>query len=122
EARFTYSGESVQRAVLTFNQAAARFVLDNLKFEREVAAPFDPSNFFAITVDHRPIRLETFTPGDREGEFDNGLNPMLRLYDAEGNLVASDDNSAPDSRNAQLMFQVPRGAAGTYFVEVTASD
>jgi len=121
EALFTYSGELVQRAVLNFNQTAARFVLDNLKFEREVVAPFEPSNFFAITVDNRPIRLETFTPGDREGDFDNRLNPMLRIYDAAGNLVASDDNSAPDGRNARLMFRAPRNATGTYFVEVTAS-
>ena len=44
------------------------------------------------------------------------------LYDADGNLVATDDDSASDRRNAVLKFKAPKGAEGTYFVEIASSD
>src|SRR4029078_9970895 len=46
----------------------------------------------------------------------NTLDPLLRLYDESGNLVASEDNPAPDGRNASLTCAVP--AAGTYYLTV----
>jgi subtilisin family serine protease len=122
EAQFQYQGELVGRAVISFGASpAARFILDNLAFEREVEGAFDASDFFVVHVGNQPLRLETFTPAGRDGEFVNHLDPMLRIYDAAGNLVAHDDNSAPDGRNARLLFRAPRGAEGTYFVEVTTS-
>ncbi len=80
-------------------------------------------DFFEITLSlGTPLEVETFTPADGSGEFVNLLDPLIRLYDAAGNLVASDDNSAADGRNAKLSYQVPPGAAGTYFIEVGPSD
>jgi subtilisin family serine protease len=123
EALFHYSGEVVQRAVLDFNSSAAgAFAFDNLMFEHEVVGPADRSDFFEVTIGNQPLHLETFTPAGRDGEFINSLDPVLRVYDSQGNLVASDDNSASDGRNARLLFRAPRGAAGTYFIEVTTSD
>jgi hypothetical protein len=46
---------------------------------------------------------------------------MLRLYDAAGNFLAADDDSASDGRNAYLRFKVDADGAGTYFIEVTSS-
>src|SRR5207245_6645450 len=67
------------------------------------------------------LELQTRTPGDRSGEFVNNLDPMIRVYNAGGVLVASDDNSAPDGRNAKVSYRVPADAGGTYFVEVLPS-
>jgi subtilisin family serine protease len=68
------------------------------------------------------ITVETLTPGDGAGEFVNRLDPRVNLYDANGNLVATNDNGAADGRNALLSYLVPAGAGGTYHVEVLASD
>jgi hypothetical protein len=68
------------------------------------------------------IDIETATPADGPDEFGNLLDPLIRLYDAAGNLVASDDNSATDGRNAKLSYTIPAGAEGTYFVEIGPSD
>jgi hypothetical protein len=68
-----------------------------------------------------PLQVETLTPAGGAGVFENHFNPAIRLYDAGGHLVASDDNSAPDGRNARLTYNVPTSAGGVYYVEVTAS-
>ena len=70
----------------------------------------------------KSLVVETQTPAANTGEFVNELDPMVRLYDPDGNLIASDDNSAGDGRNAKLEFKVPRGSGGTYFIEVTISS
>ena len=76
-------------------------------------------DFYQVTVGKgKPLQIETLTPAARRGEFVNVLDPMIRVYDAAGNLVASDDNSASDGRNARLRFKTSKGAEGTYFIEV----
>ncbi|MGL4422426.1 MAG: M36 family metallopeptidase, partial [Gemmataceae bacterium] len=50
------------------------------------------------------LQVVTSTPGSGPGEFVNTLNPNIELYDSAGTLVASDDNSDPDGRNAILNF------------------
>src|SRR5262245_16265683 len=65
------------------------------------------------------LQFSTTTPADGSGEFVNVLNPRLRLLDAGGVEVASDDNGAPDGRTALLTFTVP--TTGPYFVEVSSS-
>jgi hypothetical protein len=52
----------------------------------------------------------------------NGLDPMINFYDSFETLVAFDDNSAADGRNAALSYVVPVGGAGTYFIEIIAVD
>ena len=44
------------------------------------------------------------------------------MYDSGGNLVASDDNSSSDGRNARLSYHVPGGAGGIYYVAVASSS
>ncbi|MDB5357482.1 MAG: hypothetical protein JWN24_3935, partial [Phycisphaerales bacterium] len=66
------------------------------------------------------ITLATTTPGDGPGEFRNTLNPRLDLYDPNNALVASDDNSAPDGRNALLSYVVPAG--GIYKIHIAAGS
>ena len=67
----------------------------------------------------RVLNLATTTPlGDL-----NRLDPKINLYDMNGSLVASDDNSATDGRNALLSYSIPpEGASAYYYVEILPSD
>jgi extracellular elastinolytic metalloproteinase len=68
------------------------------------------------------IRVETLTPGGGPGEFVNLLDPMVRILDASGNVVATNDNGAADGRNALASYRVPGGGGGTFYIEVLPSD
>ncbi len=77
---------------------------------------------YRITVDsNSTVVIETQTPAPGGGEFANALDPIIRLYDSAGNLVASDDNGASDGRNARLTYKVPKKQGGTYYIQVDAS-
>ena len=64
--------------------------------------------------------LRTQTPGDAVGEPVNNFNPVLDLYNAAGDLVATDDNSAEDGKNAVLQYTVL--AVGMYRVRVRGTE
>jgi hypothetical protein len=79
-------------------------------------------DFYSVDLlANEPLAVRTYTPAAKGGEFVNVFDPMLRLYDAAGNLIAQDDDSASDRRNARLRFKVDANGAGTYFIEVTSS-
>ena len=80
------------------------------------------TDFYQVTVGKKKLHVETATPAAASGEFTNVLDPVIRLWDANGNLVASDDNSGADGRNAKLSFKAPKGGEGIYFIEVGASS
>jgi sugar lactone lactonase YvrE len=75
---------------------------------------------FAATAGNK-LTIATATPGGGPGQFVNTFDPALNLYDSNGNLVASDDNSGSDGRNALIHYTVPTGASGTYYIQVLAS-
>jgi hypothetical protein len=80
------------------------------------------ADFYKVTaIADVTLEIETRTPADGAGEFVNTFDPMIRLYDAAANLVASNDNGAPDGHYAQLSYLVPVGGAGTYYIEVVSS-
>ena len=64
------------------------------------------------------LQIETATPGDGPDQIINQLDPAVELYDPAGTLVADDDNSAPDGRNAQLTHEA--AVSGTYAVCILA--
>ncbi len=64
------------------------------------------------------LNVSTATPADGLGEFVNGLDPVIEMYDPSGALVGSDDNSGPDGRNSLLVHTAT--ATGTYTVRVLA--
>ncbi len=64
------------------------------------------------------VNLSTTTPGDVTGQFVNAVNPAIDLYSPLGLLVASNDNGAPDGRNALLTYVPP--TSGSYLVQVRA--
>ena len=52
-------------------------------------------DFYRVTVDsQRTLEVQTSTPADQAGEFINLLDPMVRVYNSAGVLVASNDNGA----------------------------
>jgi FG-GAP-like repeat/Bacterial pre-peptidase C-terminal domain/FG-GAP repeat len=81
-----------------------------------------PADFYRITAaSNDTIEIETETPASKSGQFANGFDPALRLYDQAGNLVASNDNGASDKRNAKISYKVPKTKGGTYTIQVVAS-
>jgi extracellular elastinolytic metalloproteinase len=66
------------------------------------------------------ITLTTSTPGGGAGEFVNTLDPIVELYDPNGNFVFGDDNSAADGRNATLTRTAT--LTGGYRVRVRAAN
>jgi hypothetical protein len=85
-----------------------------------VAAPDD---WYSISVNvGDTLTVSTSTPaGDPQqpGEPENALDPAVRLYDPSGHLVASDNNSGLDGKNASLTYTAL--APGLYRVRVLAT-
>jgi hypothetical protein len=79
----------------------------------------DPDLYRINATAGQLLEFGTSTPADGSGEFENALDPRLRLLDSDGNEVASDDNSGADGRNALLSLLAP--ATGVYYIEVSAS-
>src|SRR5262249_14409757 len=77
---------------------------------------------YAVSADvGAKLVISTSTPSDQGGEFANPLDPMLELFDRNGNQVASDDNSGADGRNAVINYTVPAGEAGAYYIPLRGS-
>ena len=66
------------------------------------------------------LTLSTATPAAGPNEFVNPLDPALELYDPSGTRVAWDNDSAPDSRNAQLTYTATQ--SGNYVVRVSGEQ
>ncbi len=85
--------------------------LDNL-----VVGTDKVDNYLVQVEPGKTLQLWTTTPFDGEGEPVNDLDPKIDVLDANNNPVATNDNGAPDLRNAQLEFVA---GAGTYTVQVS---
>ena len=93
----------------------------------------DPEDNYTIAVNEGDVlEITTTTPGVGLGEPGNGLDPFLQLVDPIFGIVWSDDNSAPDGRNAVIsatapttgLYRVrvsPNTGAGDYTVRVTGA-
>jgi uncharacterized delta-60 repeat protein len=77
----------------------------------------DASNFYSIVASAGDVlTIRTVTPGGPPGEFFDALDATLSLFDANGTLLAANDNSAPDRRNAELHYAV--SSDGVYTIAV----
>jgi hypothetical protein len=75
---------------------------------------------YAITVAAgESLTIETATPDTLVGANGAAWDPRIELHGPDGDLLASDDNSAPDGRNARIVHTA--AAAGTYVVVVHSS-
>lgn len=69
------------------------------------------------------LAISTLTPsGDstQPFEFHNTLDPIVELYDSNGNVLGSNDNSAGDGVNASLNFAAL--STGEYFVRIRGAN
>ena len=77
-------------------------------------------DYYSIAVNAGdPLVISTTTPADGPNQFVNTLDPKIELYNPSGTLVASDDNSGADGRNALLHYTA--AAAGQYVVHVLSA-
>ncbi len=73
------------------------------------------SDWYQFEVDAgETFAIETFTPFGDAGMPENALDPFLELYAPDGTLLAQDDNSGTDGRNATITHTA--SAAGAYRV------
>ncbi|MEO8270975.1 MAG: lectin-like protein, partial [Aureliella sp.] len=88
---------------------------------RQLALDVAESDFYKIKgIANKTIEIVTSTPGSKSGEFVNTLNPYLKLYDAAGNLLASNE-SGGSGLNAKLKYKPAKGQeAGPFFIQVGA--
>ncbi|MHC4876833.1 MAG: hypothetical protein ACYTGL_10070 [Planctomycetota bacterium] len=95
--------------------------------------PIAESDWFRVDVlAGDSLLIETATPFDGSSHVENQLDPVLELYAPDGSLVATDDNSAADGRNATISHTatlagsfrvrvVPAATSGDYLLSVTGA-
>ncbi|MCA9170490.1 MAG: pre-peptidase C-terminal domain-containing protein, partial [Planctomycetales bacterium] len=70
--------------------------------------------------DGQVVTLSTSTFAALSARKEESLDPQLQVFAADGTLLAADQNSADDERNAILTFTAP--SEGDYFVQVTSAQ
>jgi hypothetical protein len=79
-----------------------------------VPPPVDPDWYSFAANGGDKLTVTVTLPGSAAGsQFADTLSPVVQLFDGLGNLLASG--------TTKLTYTVPKGAAGTYFVEVTGA-
>lgn len=91
-------------------------LLNNIiAYVASAAAPGDYYSFHVNAGDD--LLIATGTPGGGPGEFANGMDPRVKLYDPAGVELASDDNGAADGRNSLLAHTAASGGVYTVRIE-----
>ncbi|MEX0936905.1 MAG: Ig-like domain-containing protein [Pirellulales bacterium] len=83
--------------------------------------PMDVDHYEINLTAGELLTLETFTPAGGPFEFANSLDPGITLRDPSGEVVATDDNSAADGRNARVVDYAVL-ETGVYTVTVEAQE
>ncbi|MBN2474707.1 MAG: pre-peptidase C-terminal domain-containing protein [Pirellulales bacterium] len=104
------------------NGANGGRVIDSISIQKPgVPDTGDPYDEFKVQVNAGDwLVVQTATPADGPGQFDNGLDPILQLYAPDGTLLAQNDNGAADGRNARLEHTA--AVSGTYRIRVLAAE
>lgn len=69
------------------------------------------SDFYTVTMTSRSLlKVRAYAPG-----VSNTLEPMVRIYDSSGSLVAA-------GTDLQTVYRVPKSGDGLYYVEVSATN
>jgi Putative Ig domain/Bacterial pre-peptidase C-terminal domain len=114
----TGTSNNVKSGGIGFACGYSTAYFDSLTIEGLANHGVSDADFYKLPLDGgSTFQAETATPGAS-----NYLDPELLLFNSANTVVASDDNSAPDGRNALLKFTVPVGRGGTYYLEVASSS
>ncbi len=80
-------------------------------------------DWWAVSLEPgKTYRVQLRGAGDQSGGGDNGgtvENTHLTLHDPSGTVLASNDNVAADNRNSRIVYAVPAGAGGRYYLEAS---
>lgn len=79
-------------------------------------------DFYALSLAAgERVQIATATPFDHPSAAPrNDLDPRLVIVDPSGELLAFDNNSAPDGKNAEVVVEAP--TTGTYYIQVLAES
>ncbi len=81
----------------------------------------DGSDNYTIQLNEgEVVTIVTSTPGEGVFGFGNTLDPAIGIYDPSDTLVADDQDSAPDGRNAELTYIADQ--TGVYTVLIGAAS
>ncbi|HKM53703.1 MAG TPA: SdrD B-like domain-containing protein, partial [Isosphaeraceae bacterium] len=81
------------------------------------------TDYYSVNVSAgNQLQISTTTPSGGPNEFANNLDPELKLFDNNGNLVATAAGNAADGRNAVIDYSVPAAASGKWVIEVEPSQ
>jgi subtilisin family serine protease len=116
--RFRYEGTPVARAEIAPNPSlTGLFAFDNLSFRSDA----DRDVSLVEVAGNRMLHLDLLLPARGPGAFENGLIPVVRLYDPSGNLVAEAQGTA-SNRQVSFKYKVPKQGGGLYAIEVEGLD
>ncbi|MCA9266302.1 MAG: PPC domain-containing protein, partial [Planctomycetales bacterium] len=81
----------------------------------------DVDDFFTLSIaSGATVNISTETPNPHVPNVSNDLDPVVELLDSGGNIVATDDNSSADGRNAMLTYHATTG--GDYVLRVASAS
>ena len=118
-SNFTYSGTYYLNVMSSGSSSGRYSMTATLMTTNFLCGVEDDRYAFAVTAGDL-LTLTTITPGDGPGEFQNDLDPVARLYNPAGALVATDDNGAGDGRNALISYRAL--ATGTYTTRLSSAS
>ncbi|WP_152052048.1 S8 family peptidase [Tautonia marina] len=114
EGQFQYEGTPVSRAEIAPNSSVAgAFAFDNLSFR----SGSDRDVSLVEVAGNRMLQVDLLLPARGPGAFENGLIPVVRLYDPSGNIVAEVQGTA-SNRQVGLKYKVPKNGGGLYAIKV----
>jgi len=96
-----------------------RLMGGNAAIRANAAAAGDVDRYTLQVAAGEHYTLSTTTPFGTGAAARDLLDPIVEVYDAQGQLVARDNNSAADGRNALLSFTAAQ--SGTYTIQVSAA-
>jgi len=119
--RFPYAGDFYVVA-RSYDLGTGDYTLTATLTTENLLRPIDEDLYRVWISAGSAVTLATLTPGaNKAGVWPrNALDPRIELFTSGGMLLASDNDSAPDGRNASLTFTATE--TGEYLVRVAAED
>jgi hypothetical protein len=89
-------------AIMAFGTTAA--AADSTFSANTSGTPLSDADWYEFTMPagHSVLKLESSTPGDGAGQFENILDPEIKLYDSTGKTLLGSGVALPDGRNEDL--------------------
>lgn len=83
---------------------------------RQLVVTTDDTDYYSISADgNAMLDIEVVAPASGAGDFANSLQPVVRLFDAAGNLVATGNTGS-------IKYKVPKNSGGSYSIEVSGGS